>query len=366
MSDTDQLDAGEDEDLDLEGLAADLFNEPAAPDADEPDPALDEQPSDALTPGQLRDASGKFAPQTGNPPAPAGTPAPPTPPASPFRFRSVGQEVPLDGANLTPTGDLLITKAALPQVQQLLARGHEQATVGRQREQQLRAEVAQAKADASRPTEATIRANVVATELAKVLDSDEEMTRFLENPQAYRENLRLRVENQLYRRTSELQKEQQSSRSQVEQEQQIAHAQETEVPAMIRELADHPSLKGKLTDADLQAAEEHFSGFKGQLIRAATREEAASIGVQEGSLIRVQTPVFQLLTRLAGIRDEHKAASAAMAKAAKANAAANGKPKGPPVGGQPSGRTAGAPAKKPTAQEARRAVLDMKLEDLDD
>lgn len=366
MSDTDQLVTDEDEGLDLEGLANDLFNEPAAPDADELDPADDEQPSDDPTPGQPRDESGKFAPKTGNPPAPAGTPAPPpAPPATPFRFRSVGQEIPLDGATMTPTGDLVISKSALPQVQQLLARGHEQATVGRQREQQYQREIAQAKAAAGRPTEETIRANVVATELAKVLDSDEEMARFLENPQQYREHLRLRVENSLYKRTSEFQKEQQSSVSQIEQEQQLSQAQETEVPAMIRELAEHPSLKGKLTDADIQAAEEHFSGFKGQLIRKATRDEAVSLGVPEGSLIRVQTPVFQLLTRLAGIRDEHKAASAAMAKAAKSNAALNAKPKGPPVGGQ-SGRTSSGTAKKLSPQEAKRAVLDMKYEDLED
>lgn len=367
MSDTDPLvEAGDDEELDLDGLANDLFNEPAAPESDEPDPD-ESQPSDDVQPGQPRDESGKFAPKTGNPPAPAGIPAPPSaPPATPFRFRSVGQEVPLDGANITPTGDLLISKAALPQVQQLLARGHEQATVGRQREQQYQREIAQAKAQAGRPTEKEVRATTLASELARVMDSNEEMLKFLENPDGYRENLRLRVENQLYKQTSEFQKEQQSSRSQVEQEQQISQARETEVPNMIREFANLPDLKGKLTDDDITEAEEHFSAFRDQLVRPATREEAQSLGVQEGAIIRVQEPVYKYLTRLAARGEQTRKATAAMAKAAKANAAANGKPKGPPVGGQPSGRASQAAPKKMTAQEARRAVLDMKMEDLDE
>ncbi len=366
----------DDQDIDFDAMGEELFgSEPSvAPESSEPDPEPEQAPpSEPETPGQPRDDSGRFAPKQGDVPAPAGSPAPPSalPEPTPFRFRSSGQEVAIEGAHVTPSGDLVIPKSAVAQAQQLFARGHEQATVGRQREAQFQRQLREAQEEAKRPSEAQVRANVVATELAKVLDSDDELVKFINDPQGYRESLRLRVENQMYRQTAQMQQDRQSARSQQEQQEHVQQMQAEQIPTMVREFSELPELKGKLTAEDLAHAEQHFSAFAGQLVRPATREEAQSLGVQEGSLIRVQEPIYRHLMHLAATRDQYKAQQKAMADAAKHNAALTAKPKGPPVVGSGS-KSAAVPEAKPgrkdddKASRAKRALLSMKLEDLED
>jgi hypothetical protein len=64
-----------------------------------------------------------------------------------------------------------------------------------------------------------------------------------------------------------------------------AQAREQGIPNAVRSFMDEPAYKGKLTDADLAAAERHFAKFPNDLYFTASPEQALVWGVRPGTLL---------------------------------------------------------------------------------
>jgi hypothetical protein len=241
--------------------------------------AAGEEPLEAETDttesdGRPRNPDGTFAPKAPQaepqgaeappiaPEATAQTPAPSVE-SKPFVFKADKREYTIEGATLTPQGDLIVPASQLQRTQQILSQGVylEQNWRRQESEWKQRIEAAEKKAAPQDLVERETRANALLAELQAVLTDEDRLTDFISNLQVNGPALMAKAQARIYQ--EQLQKYQQAETQQQTQAQsEQAEAEEAEAfTEVMAEMKTDQRFK-VFTPEDWQEFEDEMLGLK--------------------------------------------------------------------------------------------------------
>lgn len=312
---------------------------------------------DAGTPdessGRSRDEHGRFTAKAKDdaetaPPAPAPVtaetqaPAPDSQPDKPFTYRAMGQELPIEGAVLRHDGSLVVPPASLPAVQDLLARGQQFATQGRQQIAELTNKVKHLEEQATQPTLNERRYEAAYKLLAQILDDDATLAAIAVDPE--RKALYLdRLNNVVERVAIDHERSQRDRTSKVDES---AQRESLETTAVTQSLGQIVGMHAELTAEDKEHLGEWVKENRAALIREATQEDAQQWGVQVGERVVDNTRIMRHAQYIANLRKQAIANATKVQDAARFNRAQQ-----PNRPAQPRA-TSSAPAPAPSGKPA--------------
>lgn len=331
-------------------------DESTASTVDETDDSETEESS-----GQPRDESGRFAKKgettdavpAAIAPEPAATPdaAPQAQPDKPFTFRSVGQEVPIDGAMLRADGSLVIPAASLPQAQQLLARGHEFQTRTQSQLQAMQREIAQYKESATQPTLNERRITAAYQHLASIVDDTESLAKMALDPE-YKalvlERIHVAMERAQHAHETSSRERRTANESTEQRSAAERHAIATNTEAIVAEFPE-------LTAEDKQQIAGFIAKIGPALVRDATQEDADQWGVRVGERVVDNTRIEEYVRQVVTLRKQAGETAKKATEAARFNKAQ-----------QPTKQTPAKPKSAPQAQPKQKVAAKNGRQEFDD
>jgi hypothetical protein len=337
--------------------------EPEAPAGDESTASSHDDSDTETESGQPRDDKGRFAEkaatETTQPAAteaPAALAADPTDahapteqPDTPFAFRSLGQEVPIEGAVRRADGSLVIPAASLPTVQQLFARGHEFQTRGMAERSQLQQQIKHLEEQATLPTLNERKYETAFKVVAEILDNPELLAQIALDPD--RRALYLeRMQNAVDRVTLEHERTQRDRSTKVEDSTQRESVETNAVSSSLEAIAGLPDHAG-LTAEDKEHLGEWVKDMRGALIREATSDDAAQWGVKVGERVVDNARIMKYVAHIAAMRKAQASTVTKAQEAARFNKAQQPKPPVPVKPKPQSVKVETVPPKKKTGKQ---------------
>jgi len=326
--------------------------------------ATDDSTQDSES-GQPRDDKGRFAGKATDsaaaetqptaektaPVAPTAQPdaaqAQPQEQESPFAFRSLGQEVPIEGAVRRADGSLVVPAASLPTVQQLLARGHEFQTRGMAQQAQLQNELKQLKEQSSQPTLNERKYEAAYKHVAAALDDQNLLARMATDPE-YAALYLERLHNIVERVGIEHERTQRERVSRVDE---TSQRDSLETQAVSGSLEQIVGMHAELTAEDKQHLGEWVQENRAALIREATPEDAMQWGVQVGERVIDNTRIMKHAQYIANLRKQSNTQATKVQEAARFNKAQQPKAPAPPAKKTASATVATPAAKAKTGKQ---------------